>query len=278
MNILISGKNGQLGKEVSKKLDITNHDVTAVDIEDLDISDFKTTDEFVKSVRPDVIVNCSAYTNVDDCEDNEILAFKVNASGARNLSLSASKLGAKIVHISTDYVFDGNSEKPLKENAKISPINMYGQSKEYGERLVRETNQKHFILRTAWLYGDGNNFVKTMLKLAENNNKVDVVDDQVGSPTSSVDLANCIIDLIDTELYGTYHATNEGICSWYDFAKKIFELKDINIEVNNVTSDQFKRRAKRPKFSVLENFMLNVIGKNNFRHWEEALEEYLKQI
>ncbi|MEN8906307.1 MAG: dTDP-4-dehydrorhamnose reductase [Clostridiales bacterium] len=278
MKILISGNKGQLGREITKQTNSDEYSITGADIDELDITDFNATDLFVSNIKPDVIINCSAYTNVDACEDNESLAFKVNASGARNLSLCAKKIGAKIVHISTDYVFDGNATKPLKEYDNISPINKYGESKEYGERLVRETNEKHFILRTSWLYGDGNNFVKTMLKLSETRDNLDVVDDQVGSPTSTVDLAKCILELVSTELYGTYHATNEGVCSWYDFAKKIFELKGIDMMVNRVNSEQFKRKAKRPAYSVLENFMLNVEGKNCFRHWEESLEEYLKNL
>ena len=211
MNILISGKNGQLGKEVCKQLEITNHKVTAVDIEDIDICDYAAVKECIDKVIPEVVINCSAYTNVDDCEDNEEVAFKINAHGARNLSVCANNVNAKVVHISTDYVFQGDSKEPLKEYQKTDPLNKYGLSKELGESLVRDTNTRSFILRTSWLYGDGNNFVKTMLKLAETKNELDVVNDQIGSPTSTVDLAVCILNLMETELYGTYHATNEGV-------------------------------------------------------------------
>lgn len=277
MNILISGKNGQLGKAICMRLKTKNINFTAVDIEQLDITDYKAVDEFIKENKPNVIINCSAFTNVDACEDENKFEsiFKVNAHGARNLSIAANNIGAKIVYISTDYVFDGNFQEPIREFNHINPINKYGLSKEYGERLVRETNQKHFILRTAWLYGDGKNFVRTMLDIAKKQNCIDVVNDQIGTPTSTVDLTNCILDLIDTDLYGTYHATNEGFCSWYDLAKKIFELKNLNVTVNQISSEKLNRKAKRPRYSILENFMLNVVGKNCFRRWEDSLREYL---
>jgi dTDP-4-dehydrorhamnose reductase len=246
------------------------------DIHNLDITNQDQVYELVKLHKPEAIVNCAAFTNVDGCEANEIGAFRVNAIGAQNLSTAAYSIGAKMLQVSTDYVFDGTGNVPKREYDKTNPQSVYGSSKELGELLVRQTNPKHFIIRTAWLYGEGNNFVRTMLKLSKEKSGINVVNDQIGSPTSTVDLARCIINLMHTESYGTYHATCEGQCSWYDFAKRIFELKGINIKVNPITSEELNRPAPRPKFSVLDNFMLKLVGMNSFRQWEEAIEEYLK--
>lgn len=277
MKMLITGCNGQLGLELLRQLNGRKYEVIETDVHNLDITNSKQVVDFVEFHRPEAIINCAAYTNVDACESNEQAAFRVNALGAQNLSAAAYKVNAKIVQVSTDYVFDGTGTTPKREYDKTNPQSVYGSSKLLGEQLVRETNPRHFILRTAWLYGEGNNFVRTMLKLAKEKSEVSVVNDQTGSPTSTVDLARCIIDIVNTESYGTYHATCEGQCSWYDFAAKIFDLKGTNIKVNPITSDQLDRPAPRPKFSVLDNFMLKLIGLNNFRSWEEALEEYLNK-
>ena len=230
----------------------------------------------VVSEKTDIIINCAAYTDVDGCENNKDTAFKVNALGAKNLAVAAEKVGAKLVHVSTDYIFNGLGEQPYKEFENSDPQTVYGQSKLLGEKFVQQFSSKFFIFRTAWLYGEGNNFVRTMLKLAKKNDQLNVVNGQLGSPTSTVDLAKVIINLMETEHYGLYHATCEGQCSWYDFAKKIFEIKNIDIKINPVGSDEFKRDAERPKYSVLDNYMLKLIDKNNFRHWEESLKEYLE--
>ncbi len=199
----------------------------------------------------------------------------LNAIGPRNLAIACEKIGSKFVQVSTDYVFDGSGKRPYREDDNTCPNSIYGSSKLMGENFTKEFCSKYFIVRTAWLYGEGNNFVRTMLKLAKNNNKLNVVNDQFGSPTSTVDLAKSIITLINTEYYGTYHGTCEGECSWYDFAKKIFELKNIDIKVNPVTSEEFKRAASRPAYSVLDNLMFKLVGLNSFRNWEESLREYL---
>ena len=277
MKILITGSRGQLGIELIKQLsDKEHYELIETDVHNLDIINQNQVFELVKLKEPEVIINCAAYTNVDGCEANEADAFRVNAIGAQNLATAAYSVGAKIVQVSTDYVFDGTGSTIKREYDKTNPQSVYGSSKELGEQLVRQTNPKHYIVRTAWLYGEGNNFVRTMLKLSKEKTEISVVNDQVGSPTSTVDLARCIIELIGTDSYGTYHATCEGQCSWYDFAKRIFELKGINIKVNPITSEQLDRPAPRPKFSVLDNFMLKLVGLNSFRPWEESLEEYLK--
>lgn len=276
MKLLITGSKGQLGIELFNQLtDKKQIKIIETDIDNLDITDQKQVFGLIHNEKPDVIINCAAYTNVDACEENEDDAYKVNAVGAQNLSSAAYSIGAKMVQVSTDYVFDGTGNTPKREYERTSPRSVYGRSKEYGEVLVRQSNPRHFIVRTAWLYGEGNNFVRTMLKLAQDKKEIGVVNDQFGSPTSTVDLAKCIINLIHTESYGTYHATCEGQCSWYDFARKIFEIKGLNIKINPITSEELKRPAPRPKFSVLDNFMLRLIGLNSFRNWEDAIVEYL---
>lgn len=276
MKLLVTGSKGQLGIELFRQLgNNRDYQIIATDIHNLDITNQKQVFELINLRKPDAIINCAAFTNVDGCEENGNEAFRVNAIGAQNLSAAAYRIGAKMVQISTDYVFDGTGSTPKKEYDRTSPVSVYGRSKEYGETLVRQTNPRHFILRTAWLYGEGSNFVRTMLKLAKEKKELSVVSDQIGSPTSTVDLARCIIDLVRTESYGTYHTTCEGQCSWYDFAKRIFQVEGLNIAVKSITSEELGRPAPRPKYSVLENFMLNLIGLNKFRHWEESLNEYL---
>ena len=277
MKIIITGAQGQLGQELVKQLDKKyEYDVIKTDRDTLDITNIENVNTFILEQNPDVVINCAAHTAVDLCETDIKNAYKINAIGPRNLAIVCEKIGAKLVQVSTDYVFDGNGTRPYREDDITCPNSVYGTSKLMGENFVREFCSKYFIVRTAWLYGEGNNFVRTMLKLSETNSELNVVNDQIGSPTSTVDLAKAIIDLIHTEHYGIYHGTCEGQCSWYDFAKKIFEIKNIDIKVNPVTSDEFKRPAPRPKYSVLDNFMLKLVGLNSFRKWEDSLEEYLK--
>ncbi|MCU9809881.1 dTDP-4-dehydrorhamnose reductase [Paraclostridium sp. AKS46] len=277
MKVIVTGGKGQLGLELTKQLYLNSkYQVISTDRNELNILDFNQVNSFIEEVKPDVVINCAAHTAVDLCETDIENAYKINALGSRNLSICCENIGAKFVQVSTDYVFDGNGSRPYREDDKTCPNSIYGASKLMGEQFAKEFCSKYFIIRTAWLYGDGNNFVKTMLKLSETNKELNVVDDQIGSPTSTVDVARSIINLINTEYYGTYHATCEGQCSWYEFAKKIFEIKNIDITVNPVTSEQFKRPAPRPAYSVLDNFMFKLVNLNTFRSWEESLEEYLK--
>lgn len=276
MKIVITGARGQLGTELINQLKyIEGIDVIPTDRDELNIIDINSVNEFLLNNKPDVVINCAAHTAVDLCETDVENAYKINAVGPRNLAIVCEKIGAKLVQVSTDYVFDGNGTRPYREDDKTCPNSIYGTSKLMGENFVRELCSRYFIVRTAWLYGEGNNFVRTMLKLAEINKELNVVNDQFGSPTSTVDLAKAIIDLMTTEHYGVYHGTCEGQCSWYDLAKKIFEIKNIDIKVNPVTSEEFKRPAPRPAYSVLDNFMLKLVGLNSFRNWEESLKEYL---
>ena len=282
LKVLITGCQGQLGKELCRQIDELNQvrpqfQVVATDLDSMDITDTHQVQKIVSFEKPEVIINTAAYTKVDACETDEQTAFRVNALGARNLAVAAYNIGAKILQVSTDYVFDGTGRTPLREYDPVNPLSVYGKSKALGEQLVMTTNPRYFIVRTAWLYGEGHNFVRTILKLAAERDELKVVNDQVGTPTSTVDLARCILDLIQTEHYGVYHGTCEGECTWYQFARRILALKGINKRVIPISTTELRLPAKRPAYSVLENFMLSMVGLDNFRKWEEALEEYLNK-
>ncbi|MGP1488201.1 MAG: dTDP-4-dehydrorhamnose reductase [Peptoanaerobacter stomatis] len=277
MKYLITGANGQLGRELQKQLNNNYHKLFLYDVDTMDITDYEQVEKIVSNIRPDFIFNCAAHTNVDGCENDIENAYKINAIGAQNLAIISEEIGSKFVHFSTDYVFAGEDEIPRIESDFTNPNTIYGKSKLYGEELVKQFCSKFFIIRTAWLYGDGNNFVRTMLKLSKQNDKLTVVGDQFGSPTYTKDLAKVAIDLSNTKYYGLYHGTCQGSCSWYDFACKIFELMNINIKVEKVTSEQFVRPAKRPTYSVIDNFMLRLRGLDTFRHWEDSLKNYLQE-
>ena len=274
--LLITGCNGQLGRALNELYKGRN-DIECIntDVAELDITNNEAVIKFVKENAPYAIINCAAHTAVDRCEDEEDLAYKINALGPRNLSIAANETGCKMVHISTDYVFAGDATKPYTEFDAPAPVSAYGRTKLAGENFVKEFASKHFIIRTAWLYGDGKNFVKTMLKLAEDRDEVGVVCDQVGSPTSAMELARAIDALVFTEEYGTYHGTCEGICSWADFAEEIFKLAGKNTKVNHLTTDQYPTKAKRPAYSVLDNYMLRLTGRYTFADWHDALKEYM---
>ena len=278
MKIVVTGCDGQLGKQIIKQINKENktlkNEIFALNREKLDICDIDKVNNCILSINPDIIINCAAFTKVDLCEDEVELAYKVNSIGPKNLAICCEKVNAKLVHISTDYVFDGN-KNIYREDDITNPQSVYGKSKLLGEQYVQSFCSKYFIIRTAWLYGDGNNFVKTMLNLSESNNEINVVNDQIGTPTSTKDLAEVILKLIHTENYGLYHGTNKGSCSWYEFAKKIFEIKNIDIKVNPISSNEYSSKVKRPQYSVLDNFLLRTINLDDFREWEEALSEYL---
>ncbi|MDZ5724326.1 MULTISPECIES: dTDP-4-dehydrorhamnose reductase [Acetobacterium] len=284
MKVLLTGSNGQLGRELTRQLKQKKIDHVGYDIPEFDITDKEKMTVIIAKEQPTVIVNCGALTNVDGCETQKELAMAINAAGPKSLAEIARDQDIVLVQVSTDYVFDGGGIslngvlRPYVEADPIDPKTVYGESKAAGEKAVVETTPKYFVIRTAWLYGDGNNFVKTMLELASKHPKLTVVNDQVGSPTSTVDLAAAIIDLMQTDHYGTYHGTCEGQCSWYDFAVEIFRLSGIKVAVEPVTSEQFVRPAPRPKYSVLENKALNDLNMNHFRPWQVSLAEYLKNL
>lgn len=281
MKVLITGGNGQLGLELQDQFEALNknsnlnYEIINTTIQTLDITNMNQVRKILSSNQADVVINCAADTAVDQCEEEIEKAYKVNAIGPKNLAIICDEIGAKLVQISTDYVFDGETLVPRREDDPTNPQTIYGKSKLLGEEYVKGFCKKYFIIRTAWLYGEGSNFVQTMLKLAKTNQTLKVVGDQYGSPTSTKDLARVIIDLMWTEYYGTFHGVCTGECSWFDLAVKIFELKNINIKVNQVTSEEFIRPAKRPTYSVMDNFMLKLYDLNSFRPWEEALEDYL---
>jgi dTDP-4-dehydrorhamnose reductase len=277
MKVIVTGADGQLGLEVVKLLQM-NHETYGLNRIQLDVTDKLQCEGVINSIKPDVIIHCAAFTAVDLAENEQEIAFLVNAHGTQNVALAAEQVGAKLCYISTDYVFDGLSKLPYLENDVTNPKTVYGKSKEMGEMFTRKCSSKHFIVRTSWVYGQhGNNFVKTMLKLSKTQNQLKVVADQIGSPTYTKDLAQFISDLIVTDKYGTYHATNSGSCSWFEFAKAIFEECQIEVEVNSCTTDEFPRPAQRPPYSVLDHAAIHVNGFQDLRDWREGLRDFLGQ-
>lgn len=286
--VLVTGCNGQLGRAIRKEYDGENAEFINTDVVEgegvvsLDITDVNAVLKLVRDTKPEVIINCAAHTNVDKCEEQWDLAYKINALGPRNLSIAAREVDAKMIHVSTDYVFEGNGTRPYTEFDAPNPVSAYGKTKLEGEKFVKEFAPKHFILRTAWLYGDGKNFVKTMLKLSENHDEVSVVCDQVGSPTSAVELAKMIHYLEQTENYGLFHATCEGDTNWADFTEEIFKKAGKSTKVNHVTSVQYKEMnpasANRPAYSILDNYMLRLTSDYRMADWHDALDVYLKEL
>lgn len=285
--ILVTGCNGQLGRAIRKAYeqdDVTFVNTDVVEAEGvvaLDITKIEEVMTLVLAEKPDVIINCAAHTNVDACEKEWDLAYQINAIGPRNLSIAANAVDAKMIHVSTDYVFEGNGTVPYTEFDAPNPVSAYGKTKLEGEKFVKEFAKKHFIFRTAWLYGDGKNFVKTMLRLSETHDQVNVVCDQLGTPTSAKELAKMIRYLEGTENYGTFHATCEGDTNWAAFTEEIFKLTGKTTKVNHVTSEQYAQMnpasAKRPAFSILNNYMLQLTSDYRMADWQDALKEYLNE-
>ncbi|MDF2635460.1 MAG: rmlD 1 [Pelosinus sp.] len=273
MKILVTGANGQLGREIARQG--RGHELLLTDADTLDITNGEAVNSYFSAIKPQVVIHCAAYTNVDGAEVDLDRAFRVNVVGAQNIAAGCLEAGARMVYVSTDYVFDGEIQEPYREFDPVNPQSVYGHTKWQGEEMVRQILGRHFIVRTAWLYGDGNNFVRTMLKLAQTNDTLRVVHDQVGTPTSTVDLARAIFKLVSSNAYGTYHATCQGQCSWYEFACEIFRQSGSEVKVIPVTSEEFVRPAKRPKHSVLDNYMLRMTVGDPMREWQEALCEYL---
>lgn len=277
MKILITGANGMLAKSVRARLKEGNV-LICTDVADLDITNEEAVMNFVKENKPVYIVNCAAFTAVDKAEEVYDLAEKINANGPANLAKAAKAVDATLVHISTDYVFNGDLDvaKSYVETDEVGPVTVYGKTKLHGEEQVKANTDKYYIFRTAWLYGDGNNFVRTMLKLGNEKDEISVVADQHGSPTYAEDLANIIAEAIEKKIpYGLYHSTNQGFTTWYDFTKKIFELADIKCNVKPVTSEEFIRPAKRPKNSKLNKQKLLEQGVT-VPTWEDGLKRYLE--
>lgn len=277
MKILVTACNGQLGVDLTDFFS-KNNEVTALKDIELDITDEKKVMETVKAVKPDVIINTAAITNVDGCEKNVELANKVNRDGAGVMARAAESVGARLVHISTDYVFDGSSKKPYSEADTPCPQSVYGSSKLAGEQEVQKY-KKSYILRTAWLYGPhGNNFVKTMLRIGEEKGEVSVVTDQIGNPTSTFELIRIIDAVLKNGEFGIYHATCNGVCSWNEFAREIFRVSGMNVKVNDMTSEQLQRAAKRPAFSNLSKDKLLKTCGYDATDWHDALKEYFDYV
>lgn len=278
MKIIITGANGQLGQDVKKILSL-QHEVYAFGRAELDITDQQTAKKIIFDIQPDAIIHCAAYTAVDLAESNSDDAYTINASGVRNIAVAAEAIGAKICYVSTDYVFEGNSASPYNEYDQTNPQSIYGKSKRAGEVLVQTLSRRYFIVRTSWLYGaHGNNFVKTMLKLASEKRSLKVVDDQIGSPTYTVDLSNFLSELITTEKYGIYHASNMGSCSWFQFAQAIFEEEGICIQLDPCTTEEFPRPAPRPRYSVMDHMAIRINGFEELPHWKEGLRAFLREL
>lgn len=275
--ILVTGCNGQLGKAIQKEYESEAAELILTDVADLDITDNAQVLQFVREHKPQVIMNCAAHTAVDLCEEQWDLAYRINAIGPRNLAIAATQTGAKLMHISTDYVFSGDGDHPYTEFDPVGPTSAYGKTKLEGERFVQQFAKNYFIIRTAWLYGDGKNFVKTMLKLSETRDNVSVVKDQFGSPTSAAELAKMMHHLEPTENYGLFHGTCEGSCSWADFADEIFRLAGLPTKVNHITTEEYGSATRRPAYSVLDNYMLRLTTDFRMADWQDAIREYMEE-
>ncbi len=283
--IMITGALGQLGLALYRLLkDKQEYELLRTDAisgEDgavlaLDITDEGAVKAYVEDMAPDIIINCAAFTAVDLCETEEDKAYRINALGAGYLASAAEKINAKLIHVSTDYVFDGRASSPYTEESPTNPASAYGRTKQAGDELVQKNCSRYFILRTAWVYGDGKNFVKTMLRLAQNGNKIRVVSDQYGTPTSALELARAILFLMETESYGIYHATCEGSTNWYEFARSIFDAAGIDIEVEAISSSEYSAPAPRPMYSILDKKALRERHHYYMKDWKEAFYEYMR--
>ena len=284
MRILVTGAKGMLGTDLVKRLSIKN-DVKGVDVEDFDITDEAETIRGIKKIIPELVINTAAFTDVDACETEREVAFKVNRGGARNVATGCYEVNARFIHISTDYVFNGEKKEPYKEDDEPRPINIYGQSKLEGEQEISrlqtsDSRLQTLIIRTSWLFGkNGRNFVDTILRLSNEKDEIRVVDDQTGSPTYTVDLSESIERLIDSDAAGIVHCSNSGECSWYDFAKEIIRIKGIKgVNVIPIKSGELKRPAKRPSYSVLSNDRYFKLTGYRMRKWEETLRDYGERV
>ena len=278
--VVVTGAGGMLGRDVVKVLEEQGLDVTALSRKELDITEKGQCASLLKDIRPEIVINCAAFTKVDLCEEESTLAFDVNAKGPKNLANVCKEIGTKLVHISTDYVFDGTSSRPYKEDDQPNPLNIYGKSKLQGEEAVRKSDADHLIVRTSWLFGkNGPNFIRTMLKLSREKELVQVVNDQRGRPTYTMDLARGIALLIEKGAFGTVNFANSGSCSWYELCCFVLEQAGIkNVKVVPVSSEVFKRPAKRPRYSVLDLSRFKAITGSSPRSWKEAVKGYLKEI
>lgn len=279
MKILVTGYTGQLGYDVVRNGLERGLDMVGVGSKDLDITDERSVYQFVKEMKPDAIIHCGAYTAVDKAEDDKENCWKVNVEGTKNLVRAAKEAKAKFMYISTDYVFDGLGEKPFIETDPPNPVGYYGLTKYEGEKVVQSLLTEWFIVRISWVFGiNGNNFIKTMLKLADRLDVINVVGDQIGSPTSTVDLSRLLLDMIQTNRYGIYHAANEGFCSWSEFANEIFQLAGKTVKVNSITTEEYPTRANRPKNSRMSKKKIIDNGFEPLPPWQTAVKHFLNAL
>lgn len=279
MKVVVCGTGGMLATDVIDIFQSRGHEVTGLTIDDLDITDLNPVIAKMQELQPEIVFNAAAFTNVDGCETEQDLAYKVNAIGPRNLAIAADKVGAALVHISTDYVFGGIGQTPFREYDPVNPQSVYGKSKLDGEIMVRNNCRRHYIVRTAWLFGiNGNNFVKTMIRLGQERDVLTVVNDQMGSPTYTRDLAEAIASLIEKPTYGTYHLTNSDECTWFEFTQEILHQAGIEgTKVEPITTEELNRPANRPRYSVLDNYMWRMDGHAPLRSYKQALAAYLQE-
>lgn len=278
MKVLVTGANGQLGYDVVKELQKQNIECFGATRKDFDIIDFEATRNFIINYSPDAVIHCAAYTAVDKAEDEKEQCYLVNFEATENIAQICKKINAKMLYISTDYVFDGTKEGFYEVDDLPNPINVYGKSKLLGEKAVQNLLEKYFIVRISWVFGEhGNNFVKTMLKLGKERKEINVVADQYGSPTYTADLAPLLVEMIKTDCYGIYHVTNEGICSWAELAEEIFKVSRMNVKVNHITTTEYFTKAKRPLNSRLSKRKIDKIFYKLFA-WQEALKLYINNV
>lgn len=279
MRVFVTGVKGQLGYDVMNELEKQGLEGIGVDIDEMDITDADQVNKVIKEAAPDAVIHCAAYTAVDAAEDNEEICRKVNAQGTENIAKVCEELDIKMMYISTDYVFNGQGERPWEPDDEREPLNVYGQTKYEGELAIEEHVKKFFTVRIAWVFGvNGKNFIKTMLNLGKTHDHLTVVNDQTGSPTYTYDLARLLVDMIQTDKYGRYHATNEGLCTWYEFACEIFKQAGMDVSVAPVSSDQYPAKAKRPSNSRMDKSKLTANGFQPLPTWQDALSRYLKEI
>ena len=280
MKVLVTGINGQLGHDVMGELKKRGHEAVGVDIGEMDITNAGCVKRVMTQTAPEAVIHCSAYTAVDRAEEEVELCRRVNAEGTKNVAEVCAGLDCKLLYLSTDYIFSGEGERPWEPGDEPDPLNVYGLTKFEGEQEIKSRMDKYFIVRISWVFGvNGNNFIKTMLRLGRENGAVRVVDDQIGSPTYTYDLAVLLVDMIETEKYGEYHASNEGICSWYEFAKEIFAAAGMNeVEVTPVSSEEFPAKAKRPKNSRMSKEKLVKNGFNKLPSWQDAVKRYVPLV
>jgi dTDP-4-dehydrorhamnose reductase len=279
MKVFVTGVKGQLGFDVVNELKKRGHEAVGVDIDEMDITDKDSVNRVIRAAAPDAVIHCAAYTAVDAAEENEEVCRNVNAKGTEYIAGVCQELDIKMMYISTDYVFNGQGDRPWEPDDEREPLNVYGETKYEGELAVEDNLSKYFIVRIAWVFGvNGKNFIKTMLNLGKTHDKLTVVADQTGSPTYTYDLARLLADMIETEKYGRYHATNEGLCTWYEFACEIFKQAGMDVKVEPVSSDQYPAKAKRPSNSRMNKDKLEENGFLRLPSWQDALKRYLEAV